>query len=292
MQLQTTILRTVLLAVVALLLVAPTPARAGAPLPMLPTCSHGLHWIVNAGSLQHSVTIFPLALQRRYLNSPCTFLVIGRRVPVNYRNWNATFTLSSPNLKGVERLAKDPTVTVILYDPEAWHMTPPAEQRDPVSAICKAQSFAHAHGKLLIATPAINLIRFIAPGAERGGRRYSAFERAGLAERIARCTDIYEIQAQGSETETDKFRDFVQAEAQQARAANPQVIVLAGISTNPSGQHVSVARLYTAAQSVSSSVDGYWLNIPAGGKYCPRCGKPQPQVALQLLKMMHANDVP
>ena len=43
-----------------------------------------------------------------------------------------------------------------------------------------------------------------------------------------------------------------------------------------------------ALRAVRPVVDGFWLNIPAGGKYCPRCGVPQPQLAVQLLQSLEA----
>lgn len=265
---------------------APAPAAAQGASP-LPAC-HGLRWIANAGSLRRSQADFPLAQQRQYLGTPCTFLVGGRDPGSDYRDWDAVRTGSVTRLQGLAAVARNPAVAAVLYDPEAWPMTPREEQLDPVAATCKAATIVHAQGKLLIATPAIDLIRVIEPGADRDGQRFAAFERLGLAGRIARCADVYEIQAQGAEADAAKFRDFVRAEAQQARAANPRVIVLAGISTNPSGRRVDAQQVYAAVQATRNGVDGYWLNIPAGGKYCPRCGEPQPQVARQLLQRLAA----
>ncbi|MGH8280448.1 MAG: hypothetical protein ACRETQ_12935 [Gammaproteobacteria bacterium] len=284
-------------AVLALAAMAPALAQTAAPVttvqaevPAMPACSGRLRWIVVAGSLQRSQAAFPLALQRRYFDSPCTFLVAGHRLQADYRNWVATSTQSSPSLAGVARIVENPSTAAVIYDPEAWPMTPPAEQTDPARAVCQAEAMAHAHHKLLIATPAVDLLRFVAPQSQRRlrgrghSRRYREFEQTGLAGSIARCADVYEIQAQGSEMDTAKFRQFVLAEARQARQANPRVVILAGISTNPSGQRVTAQQLYAAVQSVRRSVSGYWLNIPAGGKYCPRCGEPQP--ARQLLERM------
>jgi hypothetical protein len=59
--------------------------------------------------------------------------------------------------------------------------------------------------------------------------------------------------------------------------------VSAGISTNPSGQQVTAAQFAAVVNAVRWYVNGFWLNIPAGGAACPRCGTPQPQVALPLL---------
>ena len=69
-----------------------------------------------------------------------------------------------------------------------------------------------------------------------------------------------------------------EAAAAQAREANPRVRIFAGLSTNPSGKPVTGKQLYGAVQATRDDVEGYWLNIPGGGAYCPKCGQPQPQV--------------
>jgi len=109
----------------------------------------------------------------------------------------------------------------------------------------------------------------------------------GIAGDAARYADVIDIQAQGSETNTAAFAAFVTAAAAQARAANPHVIVLAGISTNPTGHQVSAAQMRAAITATAGTVDGYWLNIPAGGPSCPRCGQPQPQVVAAALHALY-----
>jgi hypothetical protein len=59
---------------------------------------------------------------------------------------------------------------------------------------------------------------------------------------------------------------------------------LADLSTNPNGQHVSTRQFTAAFHAVRGHVRGYWLNIPAAGKACPKCGPPKPAVALPLLR--------
>lgn len=256
-------------------------------LPDVPTCT-GLRWIVNAGSLHRSLSAFPLAQQQRSFDSPCTFLVTGPKVPADYRSWSVVRTRSTPALAGLDRTVDSSGVAAVLYDPETWPMTPYAEQTDPVAAVCRAAVIAHAHGKLLIATPAVDLLRRVAPNAGHHARRYRAFEQTGWIGAMARCADVIEIQAQGAEANLNQFERFVSTEARQARAANPDVLVMAGISTNPNGQRVSTQQLLNAVRAVRSVVNGFWLNIPAGGKYCPRCGVPQPRVAVQLLQTLEA----
>ena len=264
-------------------MVVAAAAAAQAPA-ALPACESGIRWIVNAGSLQHSQADFPLDLQKKYFDSACTFLVIGDNPSEDYRDWTVVKTRTATSLAAVEAAAADPSTTAVLYDPEGWDMTPPEEQRDPAAAACRAASVVHAHNKILIVTPAINLIRIIEPGEK--GDRFEAFAGTKLAGEIAKCADVYEIQAQGTEMDKGAYRSFVEAEARQARAANPHVVVLAGISTNPMGQQVSGKEVFDAVQSVRNVVDGFWLNIPGGGKFCPSCGAPQPKVAVDMLQRL------
>ncbi len=277
-------LHALVLAVLGSIVLLPRAAHAWNA-PAIPPCA-GLRWIVNVGSLRQAQQTFALAEQQRVFDSRCTFLVTGSAVPADYRAWSVVRTRSSPSLAGVRRIARSPRVTAVLYDPESWAMTPSAEQLDPLAAVCHAAALVHAHRKLLIATPAVDLVRRVDREAAQRDHRYRAFERTGWIGAMAKCADIVEIQAQGAEANLALFRWFVDAEAQQARTANPHVLVLAGISTNPDGRRVSAQQLIEAVRAVRHAVNGFWLNIPAGGRYCPRCGKPQPQVALRLLQTL------
>ena len=173
--------------------------------------------------------------------------------------------------------------TAVLYDNEDWSLTPAAEQRDPAKYEELAAKLAHAHHLLLISTPATDLTDVLAPTESD---HFAAYLRLGLAASAAKYADVIDIQAQGSETNLSRFASFIKEAAAQARGANPHVIVLAGISTNPSGQPVSSAQFTGAYNAVRAYVNGYWLNIPAQGTACPKCGTPQPKVAVPLLQML------
>ena len=90
------------------------------------------------------------------------------------------------------------------------------------------------------------------------------------------------------ESNTDEYTDFVDQAAYQARTANPNIVVLAGISTNPGSLSVTAGNLFQASYATRDSVDGYWLNIPNPGAECPRCKSPRPDIALELLHMLDA----
>ena len=171
---------------------------------------------------------------------------------------------------------------MLLYDPEAWAFTPRGEQVNPAAAARRAQRVAHAHGLSLIVAPALNLTTVRPDPA--GGPRWRQFLRLGLAGAIAKVSDVIELQAQSLERDTSTYATFVRDAAAQARAANPRVSILAGLSTNPPGAEVTSQQLSAAIQATRGVVDGYWLNIPGRGPRCPTCNSPRPDVGRAALR--------
>ena len=168
----------------------------------------------------------------------------------------------------------------VLYDPEVWPYTPVTEQRHPVQAARQAAAITRAHHLTLIVAPALDLA---AAQPRAGGPLWRQFLRLNLAGGIARVAGVVEVQAQSLERDPKVYRAFVRAAAAQARAANPHVTVLAGLSTNPPGSAVSGPQLATAIRVSSAVVSGYWLNVPGRGPRCPACNAPRPDLARQML---------
>ena len=152
----------------------------------------------------------------------------------------------------------------LMYDNEQWPNTPADEQADPVRYEQLFARLAHRHGYKVIMAPAQDLV----PGFDKAGFRsgktaWPSYLSIGLAAASARVADIYEIQAQPYEIGVYRSRhayaSFVAAVAAQARAANPGIVIYAGLST----QRVSSAtQLLQDYQATRDLVDGYWLNIP------------------------------
>ena len=170
----------------------------------------------------------------------------------------------------------------VLYDPEAWSFTPVAEQRDPVRAAERAAALAHAHGLKLIVAPGLDLAAVLTPGSS--APRWRRFLDLQLAAGIAAVADVVDLQAQSLERGTASYAIFVREAAAQARAANPRVTVLAGLSTNPPGAVVSSRRLTAAIRASWPAVDGYWLNIPSPGPQCPACNPIRPDLGIEVLR--------
>jgi Tfp pilus assembly protein PilV len=271
---------------VALLFIVVFPAQAAALSP------GKLHWIVNL----HAIDLLReqgsegAALVDEFFANERTFVTL--KVDGNFSRLPAhclptvSFTNYESMRKKLESGRLDPRIRAVLYDAENWEFTPDEEKREPARYHALAAKLAHKFHLQLIATPAANLVKAMEPQVQDA--KYEEYLRLKIAEAAARDADVYEIQAQGAQPAPDRFADFVQRAAAQARAAHPGVVVLAGLSTNPSGQKVSADQLLEGVQRTSGSVDGYWLNIPGGGPYCPKCGEPKPAIALELLKRLKA----
>ena len=225
-------------------------------------------------------------LAKTYFDTADTYLMGASSASIPAQ-WQSTLTAvfsSFADLQKAFALHKIPrSVKAIVYDNEAWSFTPTQEQQHPELYDRLAAELVHQYHLIFIATPATNLAQIINPVS---GNRYENFLHLGIAGEAARYADVYEIQAQGSEMNTAVYATFVKQAVAQARAANPHIRVLAGLSTNPSGHQVTGEDLYRAVVATQDSVSGYWLNIPMGGSRCPKCGTSHPQVAVDFLKKL------
>jgi hypothetical protein len=244
-----------------------------------------LRWILNGPALQYFTTN---ASARAFFAGARPFVMMKKDAETALpASWEAQEVRSFSNVAGLERGIETglaPSVKAVLYDNEHWQFTPAAEQADPAGSTQRAAEAAHRHGLLLIATPAVNLVRALDP--QGSGKTYDRFLQLGVIRDAARFADIVVIQAQGSETALPLYSSFVRAAAAQAREANPHAIVLAGISTNPSGQRVSAEQILAAIHATRSAVEGYWFNVPAPGPYCPACNDFRPDLAIQVLSAL------
>jgi hypothetical protein len=168
------------------------------------------------------------------------------------------------------------TVTTVMYDPENWPSTPPGERDDPVGAMRAFSTIARAHGWRVVLTPSPSLVTVpggvctVAPNESIE----SAYVRCDIAGQAAMLADVVETQAQHLETDPFAYRSFVAATAEQARAANPNILVVSGLSTNFTESPVV---LYSAWRSVRDLVDGHYLAIPKGIR---------PELAVAFLRLL------
>ena len=255
------------------------PAASSPGIPKPP-----ITWMISTGALDDLQQIGQQSLASQFFNQPQNW-VVGSAFPSWAGNWTARLVISEPSLPGISgALAKGlpSSIKGVLYDLEDWSLSPSSEQQNPVGSTEAAQGLVHPFGLELIATPAVDLVNVLSPGSVNHYASYLALDIPA----VAQYADVFEIQAQGLEADEAGYASFVTAAAQEARKANPAVIVLAGLSTNPNGQQVTSRELYADVEATRNVVNGYWLNIPSGGSYCPKCGAPQPEVAVGLLQLL------
>jgi hypothetical protein len=180
-------------------------------------------------------------------------------------------------------LASD--VRGVMYDYEKWRFTPEEEQKNAAGYVKQAADVVHAHGLLFFTAPAVDLVPVLAPNGDRK-RQDETYLRLGIAADAARYADVYDIQSQRFERDTRLYAGFVRQAAAQARQANPKVIVLAGVSTQPSGQHVTASDILRAIDATRDFVDGYWFNIPEPSEYSPAVTEFRPDIAVDVLRQL------
>jgi hypothetical protein len=270
--------------------VAPTTRPTTAPAPTTAPVTGGPTDEGAGGPPQWLITGKALAMiatqpgVQSVLDSSKTLVITGPESVIP-EGWTASRVISFTSYQKLHQMLTSglvpPGVRSVIYDNERWSFTPLEEQQDPGRYTALAAIDAHAHGMTLIATPATTLTGVVAPGT---GPVYQRFIDAGIIADVARSADSVLIQAQGSITAPSFYASFVHDAAAQAREANPHVVVLAGLSTNPAGAVVTPDNLLEAVQQTRGVVDGYWLNIPIPGPYCMRCNPSRPDLAVGLLR--------
>ena len=260
----------------------PEPGATGLPPTGLATTGPGERatWMLTRGALSQVLTD-PSVAARLEAARVYEILTPGEQ-PLTAAGAEpvVTFSAVAALRQAVDGGQLPPGTRAVLYDPEVWPYTPLAEQRDPVRAARQAAAMTRAHHLTLIVAPALDLAT---AQPRSGGPLWRQYLRLNLVGAMARVAGVVEVQAQSLERSTQTYRAFVRAAAAQARAANPHVSLLAGLSTNPPGPVVSGRQLAAAIRVSSAAVAGYWLNVPGQGPRCPACNAPRPDLARQML---------
>ena len=247
--------------------------------------STGTHWLIAASAVSKLEGIASSATVESYLDGPQTTIITSSTIPSNLSGWQVAFAFDAKSLADI-RSGVDgglpSRISEILYDPERWSFTPVTEQLNVGASTQQAASMAHAARRELIVAPATNLAEVAAPGQSAA----TAFIQTDDLAKVATSANVVEIQAQGLERNSSRYAAYVGQAVSQVRSANPNAMIYAGLSTNPSGGPVTASELVSAVRLTSSEVSGYWLNIPSPGSACPGCGQPEPLLALDLLEQL------
>jgi hypothetical protein len=246
-----------LLAALFVSVLLPTTLRArsipGGPVPFAQV------WMATPGTIKN-IEGRNASLAARFFNAPTSFGLNG--------GWGgATPALSWASEADFARSLATGSIPshvhTVMYDPEFWPATPLEEQQHPILAMHDFATAAHAAGYAVVITPHPSLAEVDGGpcGASEAESVEDAFLGCGLQGVAARFADVVEIQAQFLEWDPMRYRRVVETAAAQARAANPNVIVLAGLSTRFASD---ADVMYQAWDAVRDVVDGHYLAMPEG----------------------------
>jgi len=255
-----------------------TPAQT--PAPVAPPL-RSVHWWIAAGALRRLALVAGSGFVDEIFRPHTTTLIVAPSQAREQTGWAGHLALDATSLAGVRNALRVATPgDVVLLDIEHWARTPLAEQLHAAATYEEAGALARSAGVELVAAPATDLSLVLTPGQ----KVTTGFLQSGVVQAAATAASILEIQAQGLEENPERYAAYVGEVEQLARAANPSVRFVLGLSTNPSGQRVRPAALATDITLTRKGALGYWLNIPQAGISCPRCGVAQTQVAVSLLR--------
>ena len=171
----------------------------------------------------------------------------------------------------------------VLFDDEAWSLTPLSEQLYPAKAAAWAEQLAGSRRLSLWCAPAIDLVSVLDPSASSYWQGYLNLNLAG---QMGRSCNGLDIQAQSLERNAATYRKLVDQASQQARAARSGIALTAGLSTNPPGPTVTLSELEADVTATITTAHGYWLNIPSPGPWCPTCAPADPALGIKLLNWL------
>lgn len=259
-----------------------------------PGSGRSITWLLAPGSLRRLVAAgLPASVVHTELDRSSTLLLQGLSELKKGRQASkdelsaarpiADFTSATALERALAAGDVPRGVRWVLLDLEAWSLTPRSEQEAPIAAVRVASEAVHRAGKRLLFAPAVDLVDVVAGRRLTGSALLSAYEREILRP-SAPLVDGLDLQLQGLEGMSDALA-VVRAAVAAVETAHPHLAVWVGLSTNPSGRSVDVTDLLSIVRATPEAV-GYWLNVPAAGVACPRCGVPDARVGVALLESL------
>ncbi len=260
------------LALALLTLLSATPGAAGTVgASGIPRGAWSGSWVLTRNSVTLVAHADP-ALALRLFDRPDAWVLSGWGGASSAMSWPSFSSFAEAVAHGTIPAG----VRAVMYDPEGWAVTPTSERQDPGASMKAFSELAHAQGYVVILTPHPDLTTV--PGAVCLRRQDESMEDAYLRCRIpsiaGRYADILDVQAQFLEADPGRYARVVGVASRQARAANPDVVVVSQLSTTFAADP---GVLYRASSAVRGLVDGHYLGMPNGFRA---------EVAMQFLRMV------
>jgi hypothetical protein len=221
-------------------------------------------WVLASSSL-NNIASTDKAVAHAAFDTPAAYVTAlpgaATIVPAGYA---AVPTL---NYKSYAKFAADvqagripPEVKAVLYDPEAWDLTPVVEQQGVGYYMAAFAALADNQGLTTIMTPATDLMNAW-PKAKQETNLH-AFVRYGIAGAAAASgAAIVEVQAQAYELDLPTYRAYIEACVMQVVDADPTALFIAGLDRSAIDTTQTADQLFAAANSVRDLVDGFFLNV-------------------------------
>jgi hypothetical protein len=243
----------------------PVPGPAAPPATLrFSRPAHGLYLVISEQHLRDIQAVAPKLAAELLARRMTIVLTPGSSAltPPGGAVGTAFFTSYAQFIGRLRRHAIPAGVRAVAYDPELWQATPFIERLDPERYMALFAAAAHRHGYAAILMPGRDLLAAASPCRQQPGENLdAAFLRCGLAGATARLSQIFEIQTAPIELRGAELHSFAAACAKQARAANPSVVLIATLSTQPGTGWVSAWQLSRAAAAVRPFVQGFQLNL-------------------------------
>jgi hypothetical protein len=258
-------------------------------------------WFIDGNQLQSLIGYSSSSLPARYFNTPNTVVMndannTGTYIPSGWNSqagnhYTSYGTNGCSENKGCYSLMGDlqahngsvsNQAPVALYDNENWAYTPNTEQVSPCNYMSQFVSSAHLHGLTTVVAPDQDLAE---PGnitSYQGGEseNWQTYLRLGLANCAAKTgSEWYHIMSQPFESEwcsnpfeecqssESDYDNFVTQAALQAKAVNPSIKLVDGLSTNPDyfgffrGTQTFAKTIYQDYMDTKHIVNAVWMNI-------------------------------
>jgi hypothetical protein len=264
---------------------APSSGASGA-LPAVTATGNGPYWLLEdfdvAPLLQAGLS---QSMLTGFFNTPRTFLIIKPgKTQYDAMLPAATKVMSFSSYARMQAAINGGQIPSdvhwILYDNESWSATPSNEQHAPINYAQQAETLAHQHGYRMIFTPAADLAPLLS-STYTAANRFTGYLNLDIASQGAKVSDVFEIQAQQEEA-TSAFASFTSTAVSQAKAANPNALVLLGLTTAAPKSVITGQTMLDAYNATKGEVSGYWINLPGG----TQSGPTHPDAAVQFLQML------
>lgn len=214
------------------------------------------HWLMVSGDLSMLMSQDPQSA-KWFFNTPNAFSMGSSVVGLSattVKNYKSYAQFSSD----ISNNVIPSTTKWVMYDNESWDLTPLTESQNPIHYMQAFAQLAHQHGLKVIETPARDLMQVKGGNCtvKSGETIEVAYIRCGIAA-DAKYADVYEIQAQALQPNVTAYKNFVAAAITQAKAKNPNITVMAGLTTDRGD---SANQIYANWQATHTQVSGYWMN--------------------------------